>query len=70
MNKDQIKGALKEVAGETQEHVGRLVGNKTLEARGHALEMEGKAQQDVGNAKKAIADAVKGLSDKTRKVTH
>lgn len=69
MNKDQVKGAIKEAAGETQEHLGRLVGSKTQEAKGHSLEIEGKAQKDVGNAKEAIADAAQGLSDVVRKAT-
>ena len=33
MNKDQVKGALKEAAGEAQEHLGRLVGSKEQEAK-------------------------------------
>ena len=32
MNKDQVKGALKEAAGEAQEHLGRLVGSKRPKA--------------------------------------
>ena len=66
MNKDQVKGALKEAAGEAQEHLGRLVGSKEQEAKGHAREMEGKAQKNYGNAKETIADA----ADEAHLVVH
>lgn len=69
MNKDQVKGAIKEAAGEVQEHVGRLVGNKEQEAKGHAREMEGKVQKNVGNAKEAVADAADDAADSVRKAT-
>lgn len=69
MNKDQIKGAIKEAAGEAQEHLGRLVGSKEQEAKGHALEMEGKVQKNVGNAKEAVADAADDAAEAVRKAT-
>lgn len=69
MNKDQVKGALKEAAGEAQEHLGRLVGSKEHEAKGHAREMEGKAQKNYGNAKETIADAADEAADSVRRAT-
>ena len=69
MNKDQVKGALKEAAGEAQEHLGRLVGSKSQEAKGHAREMEGKAQKNYGNAKETIADAADEVADSVRRAT-
>lgn len=56
MNKDQIKGAAKEMGGEVQEQAGKLTGNAGTEARGHAKEMEGKLQKKVGDAKEAARD--------------
>ena len=64
MNKDQVQGKLKELAGEAQEHLGRIVGSKKLEAKGHARELEGRIQKGVGNLKETAEDA---LSDTTRK---
>jgi uncharacterized protein YjbJ (UPF0337 family) len=58
MNKDQVKGNLKEAAGEVQERAGRLVGNKEQEAKGHAREAEGKVQKTVGNAKEGLKDGI------------
>ena len=48
MNKDQIKGAAKEAAGEVQEQVGKVTGNASQQAKGHAREFEGKAQKKLG----------------------
>ncbi|MDO9402596.1 MAG: CsbD family protein [Polaromonas sp.] len=59
MNKDQVKGRIKEAAGEVQEHTGRLVGSKEQEAKGHAREMEGKVQKNVGDAREDVKDAFK-----------
>jgi uncharacterized protein YjbJ (UPF0337 family) len=57
MNKDQIEGKIKEGAGEVQEHVGRAVGSRDQEAKGHAREFEGKAQKKVGDLKEAAKEA-------------
>ena len=59
MNKDQVKGKLKETAGEVQEHVGKATGSKTQEAKGHAREMAGKVQKTVGNLKEDVKDSTK-----------
>jgi uncharacterized protein YjbJ (UPF0337 family) len=59
MNKDQVKGKIKEVAGEVQEHVGKAVGSREQQAKGHAREMEGKAQKAVGNVRENVKDATK-----------
>ena len=59
MNKDQVKGKSKEVAGEIQEHTGKAIGNKEQQAKGHKREMEGKIQQTAGDIKEAVKDATK-----------
>ncbi len=56
MNKDQVKGKIKEVAGEVQEHTGRAVGSAEQEAKGHAREMEGKVQKAAGDVKENVKD--------------
>ena len=45
MNRDQVKGTAKDVAGKVQQKVGQLTGNKTQEAKGAAKQMEGKVQK-------------------------
>ena len=57
MNKDQVKGGLKEAAGKVQEKTGELVGSKSQQAKGMAKEVEGKAQKGVGDAKETLKDA-------------
>jgi uncharacterized protein YjbJ (UPF0337 family) len=59
MNTDQIKGKLKEGAGEVQEHTGRALGNQDQEAKGHAREMEGKLQKKGGDVEEAAKDLTK-----------
>ncbi|HEY8048468.1 MAG TPA: CsbD family protein [Ramlibacter sp.] len=59
MNQDQVKGKLKEAAGEVQEHTGRALDDKEQEAKGHAREMEGKIQKKGGDLKEAVDDVTK-----------
>jgi len=57
MNKDQVKGAIKEAAGKVQQKTGQILGNKEQQAKGLAKKVQGKAQQKVGDAKEALKDA-------------
>ena len=41
MNKDQVKGATKEVAGKVQEAAGKLVGSKEQQAKGIGKQVAG-----------------------------
>lgn len=58
MNKDQIKGTAKDIAGEVQENIGKVTGNREQEAKGDARQVEGKLQKGVGDVKEGIKDAV------------
>ncbi len=59
MNKDQVKGRIKEAAGETQEQFGKLVNSKEQEAKGHAREQAGKAQKVAGDMREKVKDDAK-----------
>jgi uncharacterized protein YjbJ (UPF0337 family) len=59
MNKDQVKGATKDVAGKLQSETGKMIGNKEMQAKGMKNEIAGKAQKHLGDAKEAVKDAVK-----------
>jgi len=59
MNKDQVKGTIKDLAGKVQEEVGRLVGSKEQEAKGLGKQISGKAEKMYGDAKEVIKDANK-----------
>lgn len=54
MNKHQVKGMSNRATGEIKQQVGRLTGDTSLEARGHAREAKGKLQQGLGDAKEAV----------------
>jgi uncharacterized protein YjbJ (UPF0337 family) len=58
MNKDQVKGTTKDIAGKVQEEVGRAVGSKEHETKGLGKQVSGKAQKKYGDAKEAAKDAV------------
>lgn len=53
MNKDQVKGAVKDAAGKVQTKAGEAMGSNKQQAKGMAKQVEGKAQKAVGNAKDA-----------------
>ena len=57
MNKDQIKGKAKDVAGQAQQKLGEMTGNKEQQAKGLGNQAEGKVQEKVGEAKNAIHKA-------------
>jgi uncharacterized protein YjbJ (UPF0337 family) len=59
MNKDQIKGTAKEIAGKVQQEVGKLSGSQTQQAKGISKQISGKAQKVVGDVKAALDDASK-----------
>ncbi len=50
-SKEKVKGMFNEAVGDTKEHIGRAIGNKEMENRGHDQEMKGKAQRSVGTIK-------------------
>ncbi|MBC7489411.1 MAG: CsbD family protein [Glaciimonas sp.] len=60
MNKDQVKGGVKEVAGKIQEKTGKLLGSNHQQAKGVEKQISGKIQENVGDIKKAAKDARKG----------
>lgn len=54
MNKDQVKGSIKEAAGKAQQQVGKAVGSEKQQLKGAARELEGKGQKAYGNAKERV----------------
>ena len=59
MNKDQLKGVAKDVAGKVQEKAGKLVGSKGQQIKGLSKQISGKVQKTVGDVKQAVDDAIK-----------
>jgi uncharacterized protein YjbJ (UPF0337 family) len=51
INKDQVEGRTKEVAGKIQEVAGRIIGNPTQEVKGKLKKNIGAAQAKFGDFK-------------------
>lgn len=59
MNKDQVKGAVKDAAGKVQQKTGEVIGSEEQQAKGLARQAEGKVQKSFGDAKEVVKDANK-----------
>ena len=59
VNKNQVKGAAKDIVGKVQEEAGKLVGSKEQQAKGLKKQVEGKVQQQIGNLEEAVKDTTK-----------
>lgn len=59
MNKDQVKGVAKDIAGKVQEEAGVLVGSKEQQIKGLGKQISGKAEKIYGDAKEVVKDANK-----------
>ena len=60
MNKDQVKGAAKDIAGKVQRKVGEATGSASQQIKGGAKQVEGKLQRGAGDAQQAAENANKG----------
>lgn len=67
MNKNQVNGAVKDIAGQVQEEAGKLVGNKTQETKGLQKQVEGKAEKMLGDAQEFVQKANKAVMDAVNK---
>ena len=56
MNKDQVKGTLRDISGKIQEETGKLVGNTGQQLKGLKNQAKGKVQKGVGDLKQAVSD--------------
>jgi uncharacterized protein YjbJ (UPF0337 family) len=57
MNKNQVKGALKDVAGKVQKEVGKLFGSKEQQDKGLGKQISGNAEKSYGDAKEIVKDS-------------
>jgi uncharacterized protein YjbJ (UPF0337 family) len=56
MNKNQVKGEAKDIAGKVQEEAGKLVGSKDQQAKGLSKQVAGKVQKGIGDAQQSAKD--------------
>jgi uncharacterized protein YjbJ (UPF0337 family) len=61
VNKDQVKGKVKDIAGRVERQTGEWTGDSEAQVKGAAKQAEGKVQSAWGDAK----EAVKKSTDKT-----
>ena len=57
MNKDQLKGSAKDLAGKVQQKTGELTGSEKQQVKGLKNQVEGKVQKGVGDVKEALDEA-------------
>ena len=57
MNRDQVKGKAKDIAGKVQQKVGEATGSTSQQVKGVAKQVEGKVQKGVGDANEALRDS-------------
>jgi len=56
MDKDRIKGSIKQAEGTAKEALGKLTNDPVLEAEGKIKHAEGTVQKAIGQAKDALRD--------------
>jgi uncharacterized protein YjbJ (UPF0337 family) len=64
MDKDEVKGKAKDIAGRVERQAGEWTGSEEDQLKGAAKQVEGKVQNTFGKAK----DALKKSSEREREV--
>lgn len=59
MNKDQVKGRVKEAVGNIKENIGKAIGDKKLQGKGMVEKTAGKAQGGYGDVKDKAEKKIK-----------
>jgi uncharacterized protein YjbJ (UPF0337 family) len=57
MNKDQLKGTAKNIAGKVQEEAGKAVGSTDQQIKGLSKQISGKVQKTIGYIKSSIKNS-------------
>jgi uncharacterized protein YjbJ (UPF0337 family) len=57
MNKNQIAGSVKDVAGKVQQKVGEATGNTKQQMKGVTKQVKGKVQKGLGDIEHALDSA-------------
>ena len=58
INKDQVVGKIKDLAGEAQAGIGKAINSPEQIAKGKALEAEGELQKAKGDLRQAAKDTL------------
>jgi len=60
MNRDQVKGTMKDIAGKVQRKVGEATGSTSQQVKGASKQVEGKVQRGAGDVENAADKANDG----------
>jgi uncharacterized protein YjbJ (UPF0337 family) len=60
MNRNQVKGTVKDVAGKVQRKLGEATGSTSQQIKGAGKQIEGKLQKGAGDTEKAADNTNKG----------
>jgi uncharacterized protein YjbJ (UPF0337 family) len=63
MNKDELKGKLKQAKGKVKEEAGELIDDPELQGKGIAEQASGRVQEGFGAAKRKVSEAVEDVAD-------
>lgn len=66
MNKDEVKGKAKDIAGRVERQVGEWTGDKEAQVKGAAKQVEGKVQNAWGKTKDAVKKPSTSQADHDR----
>jgi len=67
MNRNQVKGGVKDAAGKVQRKFGQMVGSDRQEASGVETQVEGKTQKTAGDVTNALDRATDKVRDAFKK---
>jgi uncharacterized protein YjbJ (UPF0337 family) len=56
MNKNQVKGEAKDIAGKVQEEAGKLIGSKKQQAKGLSKQIAGTVQKSTGDLEQSVKE--------------
>ena len=59
MNRDQVKGVTKNIAGKVQQEVGKLVGSKQQQVKGLNKQIAGNSEKTYGDAQEVVKNGIK-----------
>lgn len=54
MNKDQVKGTVKDIVGKVQRAAGKAIDNKEMQVKGLHKQVEGNAEKAIGDTKQGM----------------
>lgn len=62
-NKDEVEGKWEQVKGTVKDKAGEVTGDRDLEAEGEAQDAAGEAQENWGSFKRGVGDAVDSVGN-------